>query len=144
MDSGDSRREAGIVALVARFVDAVNRNDPEAFGRLWAPACRWELPGHPLADGRDAAVALFEQVAAAREFQFQLQVNGVIDLRGWPVCGRWHVQEVARRRDGQGERILARYHDTYEEGPEGWWFTERRLEVLYREEAPLPGTYHGG
>jgi uncharacterized protein (TIGR02246 family) len=141
MDSGDSRRETGIAALVSRFVDAANRVDAEAFAALWAPDARWSLPGHPVAEGRDAAVALLSAVHAGSEFRLQLQVNGVIDLHDWPVAGRWWVQELARAHGGGGTRTIACYHDTYEEGPEGWWFTERRLEVLYREEEPLTGTY---
>src|SRR5690606_28226100 len=137
MDSGDSRREAGIAALVARFVDACNRADVAAFGALWAPTARWEVPGHPAAEGRDAVVALLATTTAEVELRLQVQSNGVIDLHGWPVTGRWYVQGLVRLPDGSGGRSFACYHDTYEEGPQGWWFTERRLEVLYRDEQPL-------
>jgi hypothetical protein len=144
MDSGDSRREAGIHALVARFVDALNRRDVPAFTALWAPTATWELPGQPVAEGRDAVGALMAAGVAAHEFQLQVQGNGVVDLRDHPVAGRWYVTEVARRADGVGSRLLACYHDTYEEGPEGWWFTARRLQVLYREDGPVTGTYSPG
>ena len=143
MDSSDSRREAGIHALVARFVDASNRRDTEAFATLWALGATWELPGHPVAEGRDAVVALLGSSGEPFELQLQTQVNGVVDQREWPVAGRWWVNELARRHDGTGTRLIGCYHDTYEEGPEGWWFTARRLEVLYRDDEPVTGTYRG-
>jgi hypothetical protein len=142
VDSGDSRREAGIGALVARFVDAVNRRDAEAFRVLWSPEARWELPGRPAAVGVDAIGALLERLGDEAAAHFELEANPVLELHDWPVVGRWWVQEVARGHDGRTVRTIGCYHDTYEEGAEGWSFTERRLEVLFREEDPRSGGSH--
>ena len=49
MDSGDSRREAGIAALVARFVDAFNRAVAERVQRDGAAfLTTTELHGRPV------------------------------------------------------------------------------------------------
>jgi len=140
MDQGDARRWVGIQQLVARSVDAWNRRDVDAFVVLWEPGARWEVTGREPAVGRDAIAAACREMLAGVELVVQLQPNGVVDLHAWPVHGRWYLTETMRLAGGAGASLVGVYHDTYEEGAEGWWFTSRRLEVLHRQEVPASGT----
>jgi SnoaL-like domain len=74
--------DAEIRDLAARFSDAVNRRDPDAFGDLLADDGVWEI-GEPFpsrAAGRQNVTTMFRKLWAPWDFFFQMTHSGVIDV----------------------------------------------------------------
>jgi SnoaL-like domain len=72
--------EADIRNLSARFSDAVNYNDPDAFSTLWGANSIWEI-GEPYvsrANGRAEIVALFRRLRQSWAFFVQLRLLGAL------------------------------------------------------------------
>jgi hypothetical protein len=135
--------EADIRNLAARFSDAVNYNDPDAFSVLWGPASSWEI-GEPYvsrASGREEIVALFRRLRQSWAFFVQLTHSGVIKFQTADAAtGRWSVREVARSPDGaQSYDNLAIYEDCLERAEGAWRFASRSYHYIWLNEAPLLG-----
>src|SRR5258708_5538576 len=74
--------DADIRDLTARFSDAVNRRDFNAFGDLFADDGAWEI-GEPFpsrAAGRQNVTTMFKNLWAPWDFFFQMTHSGVIDV----------------------------------------------------------------
>ena len=67
--------------LMARYVDAVNRYDPEAWIATWAEDGSWNLLGNPV-QGRDNILALWEQMMATFEFALLLPSSCLFEVDG--------------------------------------------------------------
>lgn len=135
--------EADIRNLSARFSDAVNYNDPNAFSALWGADSVWEI-GEPYvsrANGRAEIVALFRRLRQSRAFFVQLTHSGVIEFQSANVAtARWSVREVARSPDGaQSYDNLAIYEDCVERAEGVWRFASRSYHYIWLSEAPLLG-----
>ena len=88
--------DADIRGLAARFSDAVNRRDPDAFGDLFADDGAWEI-GEPFpsrAAGRQDVTTMFKNLWAPWDFFFQMTHSGVIDVAAdrQTATARWEVQ----------------------------------------------------
>lgn len=137
--------DAEIRDLVARFSDAVNRRDFDAFGDLFADDGVWEL-GEPFprrAAGRDNIVSMFRSLSEPWPFFFQMTHTGVIDVGqdGQSATARWEVQEIARSEDGsQSYDNVAIYYDRLvRTGGGSWRFAERRYRYVWFSDADLGG-----
>ena len=64
----------------------------------------------------------------------QTVLNGTVDLdtSAGTGSGRWYVQEMARRIDGEAVIMAAHYDDAYVRVDGGWRFASRRLSIHYR------------
>ena len=73
-----------IQGLAARFSDAVNERNVEAFRRLWKSDCPiWEI-GPPLqsrAEGIDEIVAMLRGLMQAERYFMQMTHSGVIEIK---------------------------------------------------------------
>jgi SnoaL-like domain len=135
--------EADIRNLSARFSDAVNYNDPDAFSTLWDADCVWEI-GEPYvtrATGRVEIVALFRRLRQPWAFFVQLTHSGVIEFQtANAATARWSMREVARSPDGANSYDnLAIYEDRLERAEGVWRFASRSYHYIWLSEAPLLG-----
>ena len=133
--------ELSIRNLVARFTDAVNERDTDAFRRLWTDDAVWEI-GPPLparAEGIDAIVAMLVRLLEPKTLFIQLTHSGVITIAGENTA----TARFTERERGKGLQDyyenLAVYRDEFERGPQGWRFKRRYYEYRYLDTTAFPG-----
>ena len=134
------KKKDAIRQLMARYVDAANRRDGEAWASTWAEDGCWDLVGMEV-QGRDAILEMWRQVVAGFEFAVLMPSSSMIEVNGKTASGHWYLQEFTR--DLQGEKLLAlsRYTDTYSKVDGEWLFQTRRYDFIYRGPADLSGDY---
>jgi SnoaL-like domain len=135
--------ESEIRNLSARFSDAVNRNDPDAFGVLWGSDPVWEI-GEPYvnrASGNAEIVALLSRLWQSWGFFFQLTHSGVIEFQNESAAtAQWTMREVARSTDGSlSYDNLAIYEDRLAKAHGVWRFARRSYHYIWLSDAPLVG-----
>lgn len=137
--------DAEIRDLAARFSDAVNRRDFDAFGDLFADDGIWEI-GEPFARraaGRQNVVTMFRNLLELWDFFFQATHTGVIDIAPdhQTATARWEMREIARTPDGsQSYDNVAVYYDQRARTQDGSWrFAERRYYYIWLCSADLVG-----
>ena len=137
--------DAEIRDLAARFSDAVNRRDLDAFGDLFADDGIWEI-GEPFpsrAAGRQNVATMLRNLWAPWDFFFQMTHTGVIDVAPdrQTATARWEIQEIARTPDGsQSYDNVAMYYDRLLRTHDGSWrFAERRYHYIWLSSADLVG-----
>ena len=132
--------ELALQQLMARYVDAANRRDGDAWARTWAEDGCWNLMGMEV-NGRDNILQLWQQVVAGFEFAILMPSSHLFEVNGDKASGHWYLQEFTR--DLQGERFAAmsRYTDDYVKVDGEWFFKTRRYDFIYRGPADLSGDY---
>ena len=131
--------------LVHRYSDAVVHRDARQWASTWAPEGVWDLGGGRRVEGREAIVERWHESMARYPIVVQTVLNGSVELdegagRG---SGRWYVQEMARRIDGESVVMVAHYDDTYVRVDSNWRFASRKLSIHYRGPADPSGTFPG-
>lgn len=144
----DFERRLGIVEdelairnLAARFTDAVNERDVDAFRQLWVDDAVWEI-GPPLsgrADGVGAIVEMFVKLLEPKTLFIQLTHSGVIDFTGRDSA----TARFTERERGKGAQDfyenLAVYRDELVRTPHGWRFKSRNYEYRYLDTSAFSG-----
>ncbi len=129
--------------LVHRYSDAVVHRDAEQWASTWAPEGVWDLGGERLVKGRKAIVERWLESMARYPVVVQTVLNGAVELDedAGTGSGRWYVQEMARRTDGEAVVMVAHYDDAYVRVDGGWRFAARKLSIHYRGPADISGTF---
>ena len=129
--------------LVHRYSDAVVHRDPQQWASTWAVDGVWDLGAGRRVEGRDAIVEQWHESMARYPVVVQTVLNGTVELDedAGTGSGRWYVQEIERRIDGEALVMAAHYDDTYVRVDGGWRFASRRLSIHYRGPADLSGTF---
>ena len=122
-----------ITDLVARYADAVNRNDREAWTAIWSEDGIYSLMGGRKKEGRDAIIALYVQAMESFESMVQLVHNGTVEVGGDSATGRWYVSEQQGLGEDKNFFVIGVYQDRYVRTADGWKFAERHFDLLYRE-----------
>lgn len=122
--------EAAIRNLVARYCDAVNRHDGDAWAATWAADGRWYFLDQ-VHTGRAEILAFWESVMAMLDFAIMQAGNGIIEVDGERARGRWTTQEIVRTRGEHGRAIVGIYDDTYTRSEGQWLIASRRYHKLY-------------
>jgi AcrR family transcriptional regulator len=117
--------------LLARFCDATNRFDSEAFGLLWTNDANWDDGRSKPVAGRAHITTAFAKAAKSLEWSVHVEPLAVfeVDEAVGEGSGRVTIQERVQRSDGTTISVLGTYHDRYVRGRAGWQFAERRLEI---------------
>ena len=138
------RAEIELRDLVARYSDAVNRRDAEAWGATWSRDGVWQLMGS-VQEGREAIVGFWNQVMGSIPLVIQEPTFGLLDFsasidgsEGIRVTGRWYIHEITRG-SGRSADTTGVYHDRYVHEEGAWRFARRRFDILYRNEEELSG-----
>lgn len=126
--------------LMARYVDAVNRYDGDAWIATWAEDGCWNLMGSPVT-GRDAIRALWEQMMASFEFAIMFPNSSLFEIDGDSASGHWYLHEYGRDHDGKATTILSRYRDTYVKVDGEWLYASRAYDFIYNGPPDLSGAF---
>ena len=126
--------------LMARYVDAVNRRDPEAWIDTWAEDGSWNLLGNPVT-GRDNILALWEQMMATFEFALLLPSSCLFEVDGESASGHWYLHEYSRDLEGNRSAIISRYDDTYVKRDGRWLFASRAYNFIYNGPPDFSGDF---
>lgn len=126
--------------LMARYVDAANRRDGDAWAGTWDDNACWALPGIEVV-GRDNIVALWRQVLAGFEFAILMPGSGHYEIDGDNATGHWYLQEFTRDHQGEALAALSRYTDRCARIGGDWRFVRREYHFLYRGPADLSGDF---
>lgn len=145
----DIHDELAIRNLIARYCDAVNRYDGDAWSSTWAEDGQWHFLGG-VHCGRHEILTLWSEVMAQLDFAIMLANSAVLDIGQASATGRWYTQEVVRTRGEHGRSIVGLYDDTYCKIDGQWLIQSRRYHKLYeaptdsREvHTPYPGSLAG-
>jgi hypothetical protein len=130
-----------IQGLAARFSDAVNERDFEAFNRLWcSDRPVWDI-GPPLksrAEGIDQIMALLRRLMGIERYFVQMTHSGVIEIKGDQATARFVEQEW-----GRGEstyyNCLGVYEDVLLREAGGWRFAKRSFHYRFLDQSPFGG-----
>lgn len=116
--------------LVARYCDAVVRNDSEAFADLWTADAVWKL-AKPI-EGRDAIGEAFTKLMKGFAYLVQTAPNAVfeVDEAAGTATGRVTILEQFKKAKGDVGSLVGVYHDRYERREGAWKFAERRIQVI--------------
>ncbi len=132
--------EIGLRNLMARYVDAVNRNDADAWISTWAPDGEWDLLGNTVT-GRDNILALWRQLMAGFEFAVLMPSSCLFEVEGDSACGHWYSHEYNRDLEGTPSIILSRYDDSYARLGGEWLYRRRTCSFLYHGAPDLGGAF---
>jgi uncharacterized protein (TIGR02246 family) len=129
--------------LVARFTDAVNRADAEAFRSVWTAEATWIIDpptGLTTTDTREAIAAGMGQALPELWSSFIQSIHGAaIAVDGDRATGRVYVAEIGVHRERGPERNLGVYDDVLERTAEGWRFRRRHYRYLHIDDSPIAG-----
>ncbi|MDP9995193.1 hypothetical protein J2W30_006226 [Variovorax boronicumulans] len=134
--------EASIHRLAARFSDAVNERNEEAFVQLWSPNhAVWRIgpPLPSLAEGRDAITALLRTLYGIERYFMQLTHSGVIEVVGDRATARFVIREHGRGSDTYYDN-LAVYNDELVREKSGWCFAQRSYTYRFLNQKPFDET----
>jgi ketosteroid isomerase-like protein len=132
--------ELALRNLMARYADAVNRHDANAWVATWAEDGVWNLLGTPVS-GRDNILALWQQMMGSFEFALMLPSSCLFSVTGNTASGHWYLHEYTRDLQGTATTVLSRYLDTYVKQNGQWLFQSRQYSFIYNGPADLSGTY---
>ncbi len=132
--------ELALRDLMARYVDAVNRYDAEAWIQTWAEDGVWNLLGNPV-EGRDSILGLWQQMMATFEFALLLPSSCLFEVDGDSASGHWYLHEYSRDLEGNRSTILSRYDDTYVRRDGRWLFKSRDYGFIYNGAPDLSGDF---
>lgn len=130
-----------IQALAARFSDAVNERDFDAFAQLWASESPvWDIgpPLHSKAEGLEAIVKMLRGLMQSERYFMQMTHSGVVTINGDRAVARF-VERERGRGEGTFYDNLAVYDDVLVREPGGWRFLERHYSYRFLDQEPFKG-----
>ena len=133
--------ELALRAMMARYVDAVNRRDGDTWINTWAEDASWRLMGQE-AKGRDNILAMWQQMMANFEFAIMMPSSCLFEVEGYFASGHWYLQEFTRDNDGNAANVLSRYRDSYSRMDGQWLFQSREYDVMYFGAADMSGNFN--
>ena len=116
--------------LIARYCDAVARNDAAAFGACFTADATWLL--HKPVEGREAISAHFSKLMATVKWLVQTAPNPVFEIDEAAGVGTGRVvihESYDSKKTGPGS-LVGVYHDRYQRVGNAWLFAERRIEII--------------
>jgi ketosteroid isomerase-like protein len=132
--------ELAIRNLVARYAEAVNQGDAEAWVSTWARDGCWTLGGER-SEGHENLLHTWRNLMGLFERVIQLPQSGVIEVSGDCGEGRWSMIELGRSQGGDSSWTLGTYYDDYRREEAAWRFVSRRFEFIYAGAPDLSGMW---
>lgn len=116
--------------LIARYSDAVWRQDPEAFAACWSSQGEWSMIGSRMI-GHEAILAGWRASMQNFSTAWQTTHNIVLDIAGNDASGRLYVEEFMTSPDGSVNFSRGIYHDDYVVEDGAWRFARRHYDLVY-------------
>ena len=132
--------EQALRDLMATYLDAVYRNDGEAWKATWAEDSEWNLLGNAVT-GRDNIYAMWQGAMASFDFALMVPSISKFEIDGDTATGFWYLQEFTRDHDGNTSNIVSRYLDSYVRENGRWLYKTRVYNFIYNGPADLSGSY---
>lgn len=132
--------ELAIRDLAARYIDAVNRFDAEAWAATWSETAVWTMPG-VTAEGRDNILQLWQGAMGSFNYALMALNSGTLHIDGDSASGRWYITEHLSPKEGPGMLVFGVYDDRYTCEDGQWLFAERTYNILYRGASDYSGEY---
>jgi len=133
--TGPAEDRLAIRELLDAYADAVNRRDPQAWGKTWAEDAEWSMPDYPqfpATKGRDAIVALWLEAMAAYPGIIFVANPGSIEVDGDRAIVRSYTSEVYDQPDGT-HRDRGTYEDVCVKRDGRWQFLSRTFRNNHRQ-----------
>jgi ketosteroid isomerase-like protein len=127
--------ELSLRNLVARYADAVTRQDASVLRDLFAPDGEWIVTGHGEPRGHDEIVAFLDGLLANWNGIVHALLSGTITFDAVDplrATGRWYISEFGQLRNGDEVFFAGVYHDEYTRDTGAWRFARRRYHSLFR------------
>jgi uncharacterized protein (TIGR02246 family) len=134
---------AEISELVTRYALACDEHDLDALAALFTPDAEFHTPnGLMQASGRDAIIAMFDQVLSVRGPGYHWTHDHIIRFdRGSDRAASGLILSHAETIPHGVQSLAAMsYRDEYRHDGEGWRFARRELRFLYYVPASEYGT----
>ena len=124
--------ESALRQLLARYSDAVIRNDADAWIATWAEDGRWSMAPGKVIEGRDAILTTW--TTAMKGFNWVVHTPGVcvfeVNEHDDTASGRVTIEERFGLKKGGAGGILATYTDVYRRTNGQWQFVSRVLHII--------------
>jgi ketosteroid isomerase-like protein len=128
--------ESAIRQLHARYIDAVWRQDADAFGSCWVEDAQWKIVGADL-HGRQAITAFFVDIMRNFDHVIQFYHVPILEIEDGTGTGRTYVTEHNSFRSGRKTFNIGLYHERYRRDADRWRFTWRHFDLFYMGPADL-------
>jgi ketosteroid isomerase-like protein len=132
--------DVALRSLMARYTDAVNRRDGQAWQATWAEDSEWNLMGNPVI-GRDNIYALWQQMMGGFELALLVPSTCHFEVDGDTASGHWYLQEFTRSLDGQASSMVSHYGDRYIRVEGEWLYHCRAYNIIYNQTVSPDGQY---
>ncbi|MDE2303313.1 MAG: nuclear transport factor 2 family protein [Sphingomonadales bacterium] len=138
--SSFAEAECGIRQLHARFVDAVWRQDAEAFALCFAPEGEWKIAGMHIKGRAALADACRRLLGRCTHIQLMPQ-PAMLEITGDSAIGRQHMIELARMQDGSSAMTIGINYDRYRLVEGAWRIAWRHWTTHYRGPVDMTGPF---
>jgi len=128
----------GIRQLHARFIDAVWRQDADAFAQCFTEDGEWKVGGMHL-KGRAEIAPTFARLLGLNVRVLITPGMPILEIDGDTAIGRVQGQEIAKLPDGGSVMTLGVYYDRYALADGRWRFRWRHFSLHYRGPLDLSG-----
>jgi hypothetical protein len=132
--------EFGIRQLYARFVDAVWRQDAEAFAACWTREGRWKIAGLDV-HGREALAEACRNLLGRCRHIHLLLGPPLLASDGDGLIGRLNMTEFVLMGDDSTAMTIGWYHDRYAQEDDRWCFVLRHWVLKYRGPPDMTGFF---
>ena len=127
--------ELALRDLVARYADAVSRQDSAAVADTFAVDGVWSVGGYGEPRGHAEIAAFLDGLLDNWEVIVHALLSGRVHLdptNHERATGRWYISEFGRRSDGTEVFFAGVYHDEYARVGGLWRFARRRYDSMFR------------
>lgn len=132
--------EAAIRQLHARYVDAVWRQDVDAFGDCFAQDAEWRVGGK-IMRGRAEVMEFMRGVFPQFERLLMTFRTPILEVGDGIASGRTYVSENSRFADGKPFGPIGIYFEHFVEESDRWRFKWRLFQTNYAGLPDLTGTF---
>jgi hypothetical protein len=132
--------EAAIRQLHARYIDAVWRQDIEAFADCFADDCEWRIDGM-IIRGRDAAVEFHKRNIVAYPQLFIMLGTPILDVGDGVATGRTYFNARNVKANGDAFAPIGTYFERFVDEGDRWRFKWRLFQTYYRGPPDMSGEF---
>jgi ketosteroid isomerase-like protein len=127
--------ELALRNLVARYADAISRQDSGTVAELFTADGEWVVTGHGEPRGHDEIVAFLDGLLTNWNGIVHALLSGRIHLDPADhdrASGRWYISEFGQLQSGDDVFFAGVYHDVYVRDAGLWRFARRQYNSLFR------------
>ena len=141
MNQHSALARQAIQELAARYSDALNRRDWQAFQSCWMWTSIYKVQGPTPIERKGFEAILAEMKASLNQMEtfFQITHPGIIAVFGREGKARFPVTEVGRFVDEKrGITVMGFFEDELRLGMDGHWHFEKRTHTVVHWEEIVP------